>query len=690
MLDALVVVGQTTREHLVALVNADPVPVEAALSRLERLLLAWETPGGLRAISGVADSLRGDDSLGVSGLQPVSPHAENPDRIACHLAALSPAATAMLSHVTDQGGQAATGPVRGCAPEEASTPQEELVARRLLRLDDQGNAVVPGEVGLALRGGHTTREPIGSVPQVAVTTRGEDLVERAAAGAAFETVRRVELLLDMWGTRPAAMLRSGGLGVRELRSLATALHLDEAGAAFIVEITRAAGLLAEGTTGNGDPVWLPTDAFDKWVELPPADRWLALAASWLRTERVPGLIGTRDRTGKARNALTAELTHPLAPQTRQMTLTALAELPAGSCLAAGTGLPSLVAALRWVRPRRPPVRDQLVAWTVQEAAWLGMTGLDALSSGARELLAGAEDRAVASVGAHLPSPVDHLLLQADLTAVAPGPLVTDLDRSVHLMADVESRGGATVHRFSRESLRRAFDAGWSAGDVHEFLTRVSATPVPQSLSYLVDDVARTFGSIRVGHAEAFLRTDDEAALTELMHDPRAHGLGLRRIAPTVLIATSPLEVLLPRLRELGAAPVVEGPDGVVRVARPDLLRARPARGSRSSAVEAARSSALVAAVLSAVRAGDEAAANAPSRADRATSPAAALTMLREAVETGAPVVVTYVDDQGGSSQRVLEPVRVEGGQLLATDRRSGDRRSFAVHRITAVAPAPQR
>ena len=65
--------------------------------------------------------------------------------------------------------------------------------------------------------------------------------------------------------------------------------------------------------------------------------------------------------------------------------------------------------------------------------------------------------------------------------------------------------------------------------------------------------ARTFGSVRVGHAEAFLRADDEAALTELLHHPKAGPLGLRRLAPTVLISTAPLDVLLPRLRDLGAA-----------------------------------------------------------------------------------------------------------------------------------------
>ncbi len=62
-----------------------------------------------------------------------------------------------------------------------------------------------------------------------------------------------------------------------------------------------------------------------------------------------------------------------------------------------------------------------------------------------------------------------MLIQADLTAVAPGPLESALARRLQLVADVESRGGATVYRFTPGSVRRALDVGWSAAEVHEFV-----------------------------------------------------------------------------------------------------------------------------------------------------------------------------------------------------------------------------
>jgi hypothetical protein len=685
VLDAQVVLGQTTRAELVAVVNASRTDVEAALERLLDLALVWQSDQGLRALTGVADGLAGGPARGVSGLRPVSNDPRSPDELASALAGIGVAARALLEHVADNGGEATTGTARhDVGPDEAATPPEELLAHGLLVPRSGGLVVLPGEVGIALRGGRTTREPVGDLPELVTSDRDQALVDRAAAGAAFEAVRRTELLLDHWGTQPPVALRNGGLAVRDLKATATVLHVDEPTAALVVETAHAAGLLATGSDGEGNPVWIPTDAFDAWVARPVAERWSALVRAWLDSPRMPGLVGSRDPAGKAWNALAPELASGTQVESRRMALDQLLALPSGQVLATGTGLPSLVQRVEWLRPRRPRTRADQVGWAVSEAATLGVCGAGGLASYSRDLLAGEPAAAVDRIAALLPQPVDHVLVQADLTAVAPGPLESPLARSLQLLAEVESRGGATVYRFTPGSVRRALDTGWTAVEIHEFLASVSRTPVPQPLTYLVDDTARTFGTIRVGHAEAFLRADDEAALTELLHHPRAASLGLRRIAPTVLVASTPIDVLLPRLRELGAAPVVEAADGTVRVARPDLLRARTPKDRRGAAVRAAHRSAQVSQVVSAVRSGERAVAARPAVPAATLTPSGSLTALREAVESGATVVIGYVDNHGSSSQRVVDPIRVEGGQLTAHDHRSDDVRTFAVHRITAV------
>ena len=128
----------------------------------------------------------------------------------------------------------------------------------------------------------------------------------------------------------------------------------------------------------------------------------------------------------------------------------------------------------------------------------------------------------------LPEPVDHVLAQPDLSLIAPGPLVAELADTLAVVADVESSGGATVFRVSESSVRRALDAGWSATDLHDFFARASRTPVPQALDYLIDDVARQHGRLRVGAIESYVRSDDHGLLSQVLNDRRT---GVGRAAP---------------------------------------------------------------------------------------------------------------------------------------------------------------
>ena len=684
VLDAVVLAGPTTRTRLADLVHADGPAVTAAVTRLADLALIWESTGGLRSVSGVGEGLNGAREVSISGLRPLSSDPRPTPELVDLLDTLPDEARALLEHVHEHGGEATSGTARQTvSPREAETPAELLLAHRLLLPRPGSTVVVPGEVGIALRGGHTTLERVDRTPEVLTTPRPEAQVDAAAAGAAFDAVRRVELLADHWGATPPAVLRSGGLAVRDLKAVTVLLHVGEAEAALLAETAHAAGLIAVSADTDGSSRWIPTDAYDRWAATPPADRWAALARAWLASPRMPSLVGTRDTAGKAWNALAPEMSGVHMAETRRMTLTVLAELDPGVAPAPGTGPHSVAARVAWLRPRRPRSRADQVAWTLAEAAALGVTGLGSLASYARSLLE--EEDPTQALTALLPDPVDHVLLQADLTAVAPGPLESALARRLQLVADVESRGGATTYRFSAGSVRRGLDAGWTAVELHDFLASVSRTGVPQPLTYLVDDTARTFGNLRVGHGEAFVRADDEAALTELLHHPRAGALGLRRLAPTVLISSTPLDVLLPRLRELGAAPVVEAEDGTVRVASRDQARARTPRDERGAGVHRAHLSARVAQVITAVRAGDRAAASRPTDAAPAPlTPTGAMSLLRAAVEAGDSVLIGYLDSAGTVSERLVDPLSVEGGQLRAHDQRADDVRMFAVHRISRV------
>lgn len=732
VLDAILVCGSETSVDVVRKrVNAPTEAVDDALARLRMLALVWGADDALRAV-GVLGDVFGTATSGLGspvttllagygpirvaalatelGIAPsgdrsadvaaIAQHLADEDHVATLVAEVDERARQILDHLDQEGKDGSVESTERTVSrrDTAAGPVDQLLARGLLVARDRRHVAVPREVGLALRGGCTTRGPVGPAPALTIGERGQDLVDRAAAGAAFELVRHVQLALEHWGVDPPGALRSGGLGVRDLRATAELLHMDERGAALHIELAAAAGLLARDATEEAGAAWLPTPAFDSWLSASMADRWTSLATAWLNNRRLTGVVARRQGTDQPVNALAPGVEHHWLPELRRTALQELATIPDGRVLATGTGVPSLVARMRWLRPRRPSIRDAAVAWTIEEAAVVGVVALGGLATHGRALLAedGASHRAPLALDPLLPRPVDHMLLQADLTAVAPGPLEQDLAQSLAAVADVESRGGATVYRFTERSVRRALDSGWSAVEIHDFLNASSRTPVPQPLVYLVDDVARTFGAVRVGTAEAFVRSDDEAALTQLVHDPRASGLRLRRIAPTVLVSDTPVEELLARLRELGSAPVVEAADGTVMLARRQVHRARssrshpdldpaagPAPGDHQGA---ARFAARVVSAVTAIRAGDRTATHRtrrPAGSER-QSTAEVLAVLREAADAGETVSIGYLDKHGAAGDRLVDPVHVHAGELTAYDHRSGEVRLFAVHRISGV------
>ncbi|HEU4912215.1 MAG TPA: helicase C-terminal domain-containing protein [Actinomycetes bacterium] len=562
----------------------------------------------------------------------------------------------------------------------AATPVEWLLAHGLLVASDTRTVVLPREVALHLRGGRVHRDVQPVLPPHETAAVDRDHVDRAAAGAAATTVRHVEDLLELWAVEPPRVLRAGGLGVRDRSRTAAALDVDEPTLTLLVEVAQAAGLLAVGDD-EVDEVWLPTPGYDDWLDLPTAGRWLVLVEAWRDSTRAAGLAGAKDPRGRTLAPLGPDLDRTLAPIVRRAVLADLATLPTGKA----ASVTALTARLRWRAPRRGGrLQDDLVGWTVSEAGALGVLSRSgsgaALSTPGRLLVEGDREGAREALATSLPPLLDHVLLQADLTAVAPGPLASDLARRLRLVADVESTGGATVYRFTEASVRRAFDAGWSAGDVAALLAGHSRTPVPQPLSYLVEDVARRHGRIRVGAAASFVRSDDEATLGELLTDRRAASLRLRRLAPTVLAAQAPAEVVLDRLRELGYAPAAEGADGDVMVRRPESRRTSPRRPpGRVTTTALAPTPAVVAAAVRALRAAERAAAVTVSRPT-----ADLLAMLNQAAAAGESLWIGYVDAEGRGSQRVIDPVSVDGGHVSAYDHLRGAMRSFAVHRITGV------
>jgi len=709
LLDGLVLVDDTTSLGALQVLVGDgapPAEVAAGVERLQDLALVWGPPSALHVVGPVRDvvapaaaglgrpvatllgSLRNKDvapiatALGVEGLAGVVELLTDPTRLHVLLGTLGGAERRVLDAL-------AAGPSLGqvkdarrpTTPATADSPVRWLLAHGLLVAIDDDTVELPREVGLAVRGESALGTLQPHPPALAVTPAPAGSVDAAAAHTAADVVGKLEALLQSWSEAPPTVLRAGGLGVREVKRVVKALDVSERVAAVLVEIAAAAGLVDQ--TAGVDPEWVPTPAYDAWAGSPPELRWTQLAAAWLTLPRLPALAGERDDRDKVLAPLGPELERPGAPAERRRVLDVLATVKPGHVVART----SVSEVLVWSAPRRGGrMRDLVHRWTLEEAEALGLTGRGGLASFARALLGGDEREAARLLGARLPDPLDHVLCQPDLTVVAPGPLQRELARELALTADVESTGGATVYRVTEESVRRALDAGRSSSDLHELFRSRSRTPVPQSLTYLVDDVARRHGRMRVGMAGTYVRCDDEALLSEVVVAKRVAPLKLRRLAPTVVVSGQPLDQVLELLRAAGYAPAAEAPDGALLLARPDgrrtALRQRPHRHTEPTlAPEQAALS------VTALRAGDlaaRAARRAPVTTTRATT-ADTLAFLQQAARERRQVWLGYVDAQGRASSRVVEPRGVEGGFVTAWDHLRQEDRTFALHRVTGVA-----
>lgn len=591
------------------------------------------------------------------------------------------------------------GPPYGEVTPNPTPPVKWLRDRGLLLPVSTRTVVLPREAALHLRAGRAHRVPEPLPPAVvAAATRDPQAVDSAAAGQAFLAVSTVEELLTSWNGGGPPILRSGGLSVRELKRIAAVLDVSEPIAAFWLELAYAAGLLA--SDGEADERYAPTPAYDDWTELPVQDRWVHLATTWLTATRTAGLVGGQDAKGRALSALGPELDRSAAPEVRHRILALLASLDPGTA----PDPESLLARLRWERPLRgastsagntTDLRSRIALWTLNESELLGITGRGALSSQSRALIDSGPAKAAALLAPLIPEPLDHVLLQADLTAVAPGPLERPLADTLSVLADIESKGGATVYRFTPGSVRRSLDAGQSAADLHAFLAAHSRTPVPQPLSYLIDDVARRHGHLRIGAASAYVRCDDEAVLNEILADRRSATLRLRRLAPTALAAQIDPASLLEGLREMGYAPAAESAEGDVLITRAGIRRTPP-RTPPAPVPEGppVPGGTLLGAAVRAIRAGDTAATVVHKETDGTaatagslprTTSAETLATVQAAAMTGSAVWIGYVNAEGAASQRVIAPVRVEGGFVTAYDHTADEVRTFPLHRITGVA-----
>ena len=306
----------------------------------------------------------------------------------------------------------------------------------------------------------------------------------AAAERAFTSVAALGDILVETMVLPLTRIGSGIVGAHDRRRLAEDAVPHASDIDALISLAVSAELLT-----LVDRHWLVTQRGSLWLRQPTLERWVVVAQAW-------------------RSAL------PAGIHSEPDAHTWLGAYPADA------SWPARAAALR----------AEAEAWGLvtgdgPETEWAALLRGD--TTDAAEEGASPAERAAASLGTLLPSEVETVYLQNDLTAIAPGPLAPALDLRLRTMARRESHAQASTYRFTAETIAGAVTDGESAGSILAFLEGLSLTGIPQPLDYLIASAAGRHGMIRVqslgapahaanSHASQTLVTSDEPALLDTM------------------------------------------------------------------------------------------------------------------------------------------------------------------------------
>ncbi|MCQ4627345.1 helicase-associated domain-containing protein [Corynebacterium sp. CCUG 65737] len=548
----------------------------------------------------------------------------------------------VLERLATNGG---VGTTKAAAPDaDPTTPIGTLIAKGLLVRVDSSSVRLPRPVRDVLRG-----HPPRTFPMTEPSAPGidQDSVDTAAATQGLDAVRQLRQLITLLLAEPVPLNKDGSVGVRVRTNVGKELGFDPA---LLITIGESAGLIGRGNVDDTDVLAATKDALT-WLDATLPDQWAILLTGWAaspwRTDKEEKLLSPEMHSPDARGARLTILHHHGDPQ----------RLFYFAPLAASQFPPSFIDT------------------TVEEARFVG--ALDATPAASTPLKALLENADIAAATrALVPAPVDMLIAQADMTVLAPGPLELEMVAFLENIAQLESPGVASVWRITDASVRRGLDSGLTADEIHSWLNDHVMGEVPQGITFLIDDTARTHGSIRAGAAMSYLRSADPALITTA--SVKLSGI-IRPLAPTVAVSQLPLPKLMHALRKAGLQPTAEDETGAQlnMAPEPALVPATPSRLPRPATVTDEQAEQIIARL----RSKGTSAVPAPAPAGDT------IEVLRAAARGKRKVTLGYVDKNGRGQTLTVLPLSVSAGQVdvhvAATDRVV----RIALPRITKVVMA---
>ncbi len=303
------------------------------------------------------------------------------------------------------------------------------------------------------------------------------------------------------------------------------------------------------------------------------------------------------------------------------------------------------------------------------AELLGLTSKGRLQPWLCSALAQDSAAAQLAINKFFPKHQDRVILQADLSVVAPGPLDESTENELREFVEADSIGLAAHFRISALSVSYALERGHSVQQIRETLLRISQQALPQPVEYLLNDVSKRFGRIKVIADEStggcFIRVNEPTLAIELVNDLRHRIIALRQLEPELLYSKYSVDVVYFTLRDFGHLAVRSTADGTV--IPPLKLSQRIGSAPKPAAIEA---------MILRLRGSELKAAEGDDESK--------LRQLQLAIKNKASVRVIYSGKDAVQYEFLLEPVGVANGRLRARDRKADIERTLPLANILSL------
>lgn len=410
-----------------------------------------------------------------------------------------------------------------------------------------GTAEFPAEVYLALATPEFRLPFSPLAPELTTVAVLDEQLARSSAAAVSEFLGTAMAVLE--ATRSGvATLKNGGIGARELTRFAKQVGTDVPTIRLVLHLGAALGLLEQV-----DSKIRASEDFQDWRHDTPAQRAASLCDSWLRLTCAPTL--ERGHDGKYLAVFGRDTPGYDIPLTFTM-CHLLSTYPGAGALHGQQVLDQIA----WAHPFETiGPNGGLQTWA--EAHQLGMLAEGALAPFARKLVQRDIDGAIELLAEILPQSSGQVLFGSDLTIVIPGSPAPDAVDLLDIVATRESHGVVGSWRVTADSVRSSLDSGYTVEHLLPALRALTDQPLPQTLEYLLKDVARKHGHLGVRGASAVITAEDPALLAEVVASRQLRGLALSLVTPTVALAASPPDATLTALRAAGYLPVEVDNDG---------------------------------------------------------------------------------------------------------------------------------